>query len=65
MTAKGIGPAQRDALRHVAKHEGWQGYDPSYRTATLIRSLANRGLVEMSETTQQFRITDAGRKAVE
>lgn len=64
MTAKGIGPAQRDALRFAAKYDGWQGYHGGYRTQQLIRSLANRGLVEMSETTSQFRITDAGRKAV-
>lgn len=52
---QGLGKAQRKALEFIRKVNGWHGYSSDAITRRIVRSLANRNLVELSDSTQQFR----------
>lgn len=52
---QGLGKAQRKALEFIRKVNGWHGYSSDAITRRIVRSLANRNLVELSENTKQFR----------
>lgn len=51
----GLSKAQRKALEFIRKVNGWHGYASDAITRRIVRSLAARNLVEVSENTQQFR----------
>lgn len=54
---------QKRALQFAANHPGWQSFAGDYSTRKVIHALANRGYVELSEVSDQFRITERGHRA--
>jgi hypothetical protein len=50
---KGLGKKQREALAFIRHVNGWHSYAPDVES--VIRSLAERGLVEYSYNSRQFR----------
>jgi hypothetical protein len=52
-TELGLGKRQRKALDFIRNVDGWHSYDAD--VLSIVRSLASRGLVEVSESTSQFR----------
>ena len=52
---------QETALRFAVRNAGkWHGYASDRNTRNALNALANRCLVELSETTSQFRATGKG-----
>ena len=49
-----LGTHEKRALAFARKYRGWQGYAPGH-TSKIVRSLARKGLVELSDVSRQFR----------
>ena len=50
-----LGKYEQKALDFARKYPGWHGFNPRKHTADAVRRLAKKGLVELSDISNQFR----------
>jgi hypothetical protein len=50
-----LGKYEKKALNFARKYPGWHGFDPRKPTANIVRKLAKKGLVKVSNISNQFR----------
>jgi hypothetical protein len=50
-----LGKYEQKALNFARKYPGWHGFDPRKPTANIVRKLARKGLVKVSNISNQFR----------
>lgn len=51
-----LGKMEYSALEFARKYPGWHGFNPKNPTGKVIKSLAKKGLVEISNISNQFKI---------
>ena len=50
-----LGKYEQKALNFARKYPGWHGFDPRKPTANIVRRLEKKGLVKVSDISNQFR----------
>jgi len=50
-----LGKEEQKALNFARKYPGWHGFNPRKPTADVVRRLAKKGLIELSDVSNQFR----------
>ena len=50
-----IGKQEQAILNFARKYPGWHGFNPRKHTADVVRRLSKKGLIELSDVSNQFR----------